>query len=530
MSGLTFGFTGSYIFSQTIFTYRTGVHSRFIGVLILSAFLYIVVSKVNVLEVSPLFFLGSTLIFIGYDLMYEWLWEVRHQVFLAEYGIVWLTFFAIHVVGIDMGIVVGVLFAVVGQIVTTAQNSDGNRIVKRSRAVWTPSDAKILHDHAYNVMAPKIVTLEVVGTVFFGSALNMLNRVVDEIGLQQDEKVVGSPVMTPHTSSSILRVDKRPSTVLGKSSNDLKYPPKYLVLDLMLMGHLDASAARGCFLQLVRMCSKRGICVCASGATPKNEWMFRSHEVSIQDLREEESTKAQLLSRKNFSKQAPEKILLFVTVQEALEFCEKSLIRSMNMPSGELKSFSRIAGPEDQPIGHVISHIIGASAQEKGILERLVDERYHDEISYRPGQQIFAKDTWADSFYIVLRGCVVSPISSSRAIARQREQIVSGAGPVHQDRVASVSELFDQGFIDADSSNVSTMWQAGGVLGYMDFLLERPRFFQAIATQADTKVAKFSQSGMNLLQTEDPELYSLIQRLLLCASTTDLSNCTCRDV
>ena len=28
MSGLSMGFTGSYIFSQTIFTYRTGVHSR----------------------------------------------------------------------------------------------------------------------------------------------------------------------------------------------------------------------------------------------------------------------------------------------------------------------------------------------------------------------------------------------------------------------------------------------------------------------------------------------------------------------
>jgi SulP family sulfate permease len=101
MSGLTFGFTGSYIFSQTIFTYRTGVHDRIIGVMIMAVFLYIVVSPVNVLEISPLFFLGSTLIFIGYDLMFEWLWEVRHQVFLSEYFVVWLTFCAIHAVGID---------------------------------------------------------------------------------------------------------------------------------------------------------------------------------------------------------------------------------------------------------------------------------------------------------------------------------------------------------------------------------------------------------------------------------------------
>jgi SulP family sulfate permease len=72
MSGLTFGFTGSYIFSQTIFTFRTGVHSRWIGFLIMCVFLYVVVSPMNILQVAPLFFLGSTLIFIGYDLLYEW--------------------------------------------------------------------------------------------------------------------------------------------------------------------------------------------------------------------------------------------------------------------------------------------------------------------------------------------------------------------------------------------------------------------------------------------------------------------------
>ena len=70
MSGMSLGFTGSYIFSQTIFTYRTGVHDRLIGVLVICMYAYIVASKVNILQVAPLFFLGSTLIFIGYDLMW----------------------------------------------------------------------------------------------------------------------------------------------------------------------------------------------------------------------------------------------------------------------------------------------------------------------------------------------------------------------------------------------------------------------------------------------------------------------------
>jgi len=66
ISGLCLGYTGSYIFSQSIFTYRTGVHSRWTGAIIVLVFAYVVASPVNILQVTPLFFLGSTLIFIGY--------------------------------------------------------------------------------------------------------------------------------------------------------------------------------------------------------------------------------------------------------------------------------------------------------------------------------------------------------------------------------------------------------------------------------------------------------------------------------
>jgi len=65
LSGLCLGFTGSYIFSQSIFTYRTGVHSRWMGAIIVLVFAYVLASPVNLLQVTPLFFLGSTLIFIG---------------------------------------------------------------------------------------------------------------------------------------------------------------------------------------------------------------------------------------------------------------------------------------------------------------------------------------------------------------------------------------------------------------------------------------------------------------------------------
>jgi len=38
-------------------------------------------STVNILQIAPLFFLGATLIFIGYDLLWEWLIEIREKIF-----------------------------------------------------------------------------------------------------------------------------------------------------------------------------------------------------------------------------------------------------------------------------------------------------------------------------------------------------------------------------------------------------------------------------------------------------------------
>ena len=59
MSGCLIGFTGSYIFSQTIFTYRTGCRSKWVGILIMIMFIAVVATRINFLSVLPLFFLGG---------------------------------------------------------------------------------------------------------------------------------------------------------------------------------------------------------------------------------------------------------------------------------------------------------------------------------------------------------------------------------------------------------------------------------------------------------------------------------------
>ena len=62
------GFTGSYIFSQTIFTMRAGVTSRINGFIIALMMLVIFVAPFSVIEYLPSYFFGSLMIWIGWEI------------------------------------------------------------------------------------------------------------------------------------------------------------------------------------------------------------------------------------------------------------------------------------------------------------------------------------------------------------------------------------------------------------------------------------------------------------------------------
>ena len=73
--------------------------------------------------------------------------------------IVWCTFIAIQIVGMDGGIVIGVLVAIVDHVIHSSRTTGVFKVNKRSRAVWSPEEHKILQNHAYNLENPKIVSI-----------------------------------------------------------------------------------------------------------------------------------------------------------------------------------------------------------------------------------------------------------------------------------------------------------------------------------------------------------------------------------
>lgn len=59
----------------------------------------------------------------------------------------------------DAGILIGVLVAIVDHVIHSAKTLEVIRVNKKSRAVRTPEEQKILQYQGYHLDAPKIVTL-----------------------------------------------------------------------------------------------------------------------------------------------------------------------------------------------------------------------------------------------------------------------------------------------------------------------------------------------------------------------------------
>ena len=89
LSGLCGGFTGSYIFTQTIFGMRRGVTTRAAGITIVLVEVLVILIPVSVTSYLPKLVFGSLLVLIAVDLVVEWLVSRRLRRWGGEGVLVW---------------------------------------------------------------------------------------------------------------------------------------------------------------------------------------------------------------------------------------------------------------------------------------------------------------------------------------------------------------------------------------------------------------------------------------------------------
>jgi len=260
LSGFTGGFTGSYIFSQTIFLMRAGVDNRlatwFATVL---QFLFFLMPT-SPLPYVPNFFFGALLVFIMLDLSVDWLWHARRKLSLLEYGNLWAALALIIVFDLELGMLLGCLVCALGFVFTYARMTSFEFVEGRARVVRSRYHAAVL-SHAQQTHALSCIQLN--GYIFFGSS----TAIVDQVRLALDNFDEGI---------------EDPDQELQNPQHHFLRPELYtrwrqhIVLDFSRAIGLDATAARS-FAELRHLCAAHDAILIFAGMSPAVQSLLKNH-------------------------------------------------------------------------------------------------------------------------------------------------------------------------------------------------------------------------------------------------------------
>lgn len=309
VSGLLGGCTGSYIFSQTIFTYRSKTNSRIVGVCVIIAESAIMVAPISVMSYVPRFFFAATLIFIAIDLLIEWLVLAHKQMSRLEYAVLWVTFICVNLVSLEMGIAIGAGVAILNFLFGFIRLPVVDRKPRLSDVERPLTERQVL-DQKSNAIA----YFELRGFLFFGSSVQILDTVQKAVYIRKPEVDDGESDDRSfyHSDASmvLLTPDHKRRPLIAclngtPASSPGVQPTEYVVMDFTGVTAADSTVVRSAFLILQKYCSNHGITVVYAGAIPE-----------IQNL----LVKNNIVGDEGF----------FSNASSALEFCETQLLSSLD--------------------------------------------------------------------------------------------------------------------------------------------------------------------------------------------------------
>ncbi|GIL91041.1 hypothetical protein Vretimale_9478 [Volvox reticuliferus] len=169
------GYTGSYIFSQTVFTMRQGVSSRGNGLAVAVVELLVFALPFSVVQYMPNFFFGALLVWFGIEISRDWLILSYRKLSRAEYVLLWATFVSIMNAGLELGIAAGIVMATLYFAYQYAQSQ-----VSSLRQVAARSGRTHMYDTSstLDLLGRRMAVLRLAGYVFFGSSTGLSNQVL----------------------------------------------------------------------------------------------------------------------------------------------------------------------------------------------------------------------------------------------------------------------------------------------------------------------------------------------------------------
>ena len=522
-SGLCGGFTGSYIFSQTIFTYRANLGSRVCGVVVIFAELFLVAAPVPLMSYVPRFFFAATLMFIAFDLLIEWLIEARHKMLLRDYIILLFTFGFILVLGLEQGMAAAVALAMANFVWSYSQTS--KMILERGKS---PSNVLTHFDERERLLQAhqEICVLKLHGYLFFGSAVELVKEVKKAIFVDVDNQFNKSrevsqvPPLDFLSAAESLQADLASNPTSMKTPNLLSplssdgwitrkakqnrshqsakakevhgkdevsahssvvslfemeqgkrqsafvrsisiLPTRVVVLDFSRVTGIDATAVRACFMVLEKLCENYSVDIVAAGCSKDVEF---------------------LLNANGLERWHPGK---YESLEEALQDVEKRVSeQSEHIP--RIKAAKHISSGTSTYDGKLCTAILQMARsgtrinREEADLLLSVENWFGVADKFEQNEKIFGKGSASERLYIVRDG-----------------------------------EVLLKQNVDAPRSPDDVTIREGFVFGDASFFLMQKHTYAAIAQKTGTSVWFLSQEKYKSMARVDPALYSMFNLIML---------------
>eukprot|EP01023_Acetabularia_acetabulum_P049289 TRINITY_DN5257_c0_g2_i2.p1 TRINITY_DN5257_c0_g2~~TRINITY_DN5257_c0_g2_i2.p1 ORF type:complete len:544 (+),score=84.96 TRINITY_DN5257_c0_g2_i2:163-1794(+) len=497
------GFTGSYIFSQTIFNMRGGVSSPFCAIVIVTLEFFLFLAPVNVVQYFPSFFFGSLMIWFGVEIMLDWLLRAYWRITRVEFVLIWITFAAIiaftifyPVEGLELGILVGIVIAALHFAIEYAQVSVAAFGVapSRSGAVRTTKQRNILDLFLGNMLA---VSLN--GYVFFGSSVKISQKVKEVAKVVQNAKWSKNGNLNEDEESQYLRRGQvgsdlgvvhhlygTPPQLTDHCIAAVQDAPRFLLLDFRRVTGLDATAART-LAALVNTLHQMGVTLLITHLPERRPWikrLLRAQGILAGDNDQQGLCQA------------------FSTMDEGLMYCEDQMLHvavrhGLCTPHFFEMSLLDILANHILPSDVCMQSLSEVQEQLKSFVEVLHLEE---------GENLFSVGEPSDEVYLLSKGRIVCEVNYLEMTEWSR----------------FIGKVLPRTKVER-SIHKHIRYGPGGVLGDMDFVIHRPRSFNAKCETA-CKVYSISREQQDLMRQNSPQLLNILQTIILRSASLSASH------
>ncbi|KAG7382234.1 hypothetical protein PHYPSEUDO_005120 [Phytophthora pseudosyringae] len=208
--------------------------------------------------------------------MLEWLVLAYRKMCVREWAVLWLSFLAINLVSLDVGMLIGIGVAVLNFTLSYVQVP-----VVDTRLGCTHEGQHLVERTVISRTRGAIAHFEFRGYLFFASVVKILEGVQQGVYIRTftdaTDRESFLPTCTSPYSITVECLDGSPAPNANAS------PTEYVVMDFARVSGMDATAARGAFLILKKYCRNRGISIVFANVLPDIRDLLLKNDVATKE-------------------------------------------------------------------------------------------------------------------------------------------------------------------------------------------------------------------------------------------------------